>query len=201
MNNYYWRGAYLYPEGIPAFQPSLTLGFNDPALSLNIWSSLPLKQRTELKDVRDELDLTLNYDLISRDDLTLSFGLVSYIYFMGEFSHSEELYVSFWYDIWNGLGAYAQTYIDVNASKGVYFSFGPSYTKDLADKLNLDAKLIFSFTKYHEQSFAVVETGFKTTLAYQMTDVFSLSGGLCWNYNFDADNNQYAVILGVAAAW
>ncbi len=201
VNNYYWRGAYLYPEGVPAFQPSLTLGLNDPALSLNIWSSLPLKQRTELKDVRDELDLTLNYDLIDEDDMSLSLGFISYIYFVGEFWHSEELYADFWYDVWNGLGFFAQTYIDVDAYKGIYLSFGPSYTNDLTEKLNLDTRVIFSFTKYDGASFAVVETGMLAALTYQMNDVLSMIGGLRWNYNIDAENNQYAFNLAIAASW
>ncbi len=201
VNNYYWRGVYLYPEGVPALQPSLTVGFNKPAISLNIWSSLPLRKRAELKDLRDELDLTLNYDLIDRDNFGVSVGFVSYIFFVGEFWHSEELYISVWHDIWNGFGIYAQAFFDVDAYKGIYFNFGPSYNKQLTKKLNWDSKILLSFVKYSGTGFSFIETGLASSLAYQINQIFSLGGGLLWNYNAEDKSNQYVVNLALAAGW
>lgn len=201
VNNYYWRGAYEYPEGVPAFQPAVTLGFNDPSISVNIWSSLPLKQRTELKDDRDELDITLNYDLINQDEFTLSLGFVSYLFFIGEFWHSEEFYISAWHNVWNDFSVYAQAYIDVDAYKGLYFNFGPSYSRALSDKLSLDAKVLISFTKYDEQSFGFIETGILASLSYDLTKILSCAGGLLWNYNIESKNNQYAINLSLVAEW
>lgn len=201
VNNYYWRGEYFYPEGIPAFQPSLNIGFKEPAISLNIWSSLPFKKRAELKNDRDELEFTINYDLIDHDNFGLSLGFVSYIFFVGDFWHTEELYVSACYDIWNGFGLYAQAFLDVDAYKGIYFNFGPSYSKQLTEDLNWDSKILLSFTKYSGLGFSFIETGFSSSLAYQFSKIFSLGTGLMWNYNIEDQKNQYAVNLSLAAGW
>lgn len=201
VNSYYWRGYYVYPEGVPAFQPSLTLGFNEPAISLNIWSSLPFKKRSELKDVRDELDLTINYDLVDEDNFGLSLGFVSYLFFVGEFWNTEELYVSSWYDIHNGLGLYAAAYIDVDFYKGLYFNFGPYYDHRLTEDLSLSSKILLSFTKYKGLDFSFIETGFNTSLVYKLTDLYALSAGVLWNYNIEEKNNQYAVNASFTMSW
>jgi hypothetical protein len=201
VNNYYWRGAYFYPEGVPAIQPNLNIGFKDPGISLNIFSSLPLTKRPELKDCRDELELILNYDLVDKDNFGISTGFISYILFAGDFWHSEEIYLSGWRSIWKGLGVYAGVFIDLDAYKGIYFNFGPSYSSELTEKLNWESKILLSFTKYSGFGFSLIETGFASSLVYQMTKTLSLGTDLLWNYNIEEAKNQYALRISVATAW
>jgi len=97
---YIWRGGILGSDKDVALQPSITLGFGDSGLALNIWGSAFLKNRSSGKTLEgaDELDFTLSYDTTTGEDdkIGVSIGFIEYTFPNGasDQKHSEEVYGS-----------------------------------------------------------------------------------------------------------
>jgi len=120
-SRYIWRGFDLNPDNRPALQPSITLGFGDTGLFLDIWSSISFEAKE-----RGEIDLTLFYDFMISEDVSLVAGFTHYgFYFQNGFSWrrntTQEFYlsgglpsiflspaVSLFYDINRGSGFYGR---------------------------------------------------------------------------------------------
>jgi hypothetical protein len=116
VNNYYWRGTYLYPENVPAFQPGVTVGYW--IFDLNLWSSIPMRLRDELKDERDELDLTFSATFEVGEHLSLSAGFLTYLMTTSRpFWHTEELYIAPTYLITEEFSVTLAVFGDVDAMK------------------------------------------------------------------------------------
>ena len=198
VNNYYWRGEYGYPDGVPAFQPEATLTYEKLPLSLNIWSSIPLKKRKELAVVKDELDLQLSGDINLTKSLTLTLGFELYAYpFASVFSHTEELYAVFLYELPRGFALEWDAYVGVNPLRGVYLAFLPTYQTSIAEELNLKFQMLLGYTNNNLSSPKFVELGFKTGLSWQFSEYASLDASLLYNYNYSASKNLYAASLGL----
>ena len=200
-NNYYFRGAYVF-ENQANLQPSFTVGWDDPGISLNVWSAMPLVDRRELRDVRDEVDLTLNYDLSLTDALGLSMGVIVYMNPDAEpFFNTEELYLLAAYDLGAGFSVSGGVYGDVNALLGVYATVGAGYSLSIAEPLTLDAGVMLSVMGYKESDFGFVESGATLALTYALTKEVSVVGAGLMNYNVDASELQYALNAGMGYAW
>ncbi len=198
VSSYYWRGDYAFPEGVPAFQPEATLTYEKIPLSFNIWSSIPLKKREELADVKDELDFQLSGDINLTEKLTLTLGFECYSYpFAPEFAHTEELYSIFYYELPYGFALEWDAYVDVNQLKGLYFAFLPAYQTSIAEEVNLTFQALFGYTNYSVSSPKFVELGFKTSVAWQFSKYASLNASILYNYNYSAAQNLYAGSIGL----
>jgi hypothetical protein len=92
-------------------------------------------------------------------------------------------------------------FIDLDAYRGIYFNFGPSYSNKLTEKLNWESKILLSFTKYSGFGISFLETGIASSLSYQVTKAISLGTDLLWNYNIEGSKNQYALRISLATAW
>ena len=198
INNYYWRGEYLYPEGVPSFQPEATLTYEKVPVSLNIWSSIPLRKRAQLSDVKDELDIQFSGDISISKKLTLTLGLEEYTYpFATMFSHTEELYAVFSYELPHGFGLEFDSYVDVNDLKGIYLGFFPFYQTSIHKDLDLKLQMLLSYANYSVSKPQFRELGFRAQLAWQLSDYISLNTAALYNYNYSAGKNLYAVCMGL----
>lgn len=198
VNSYYWRGDYFYPEGVSAFQPEATLTYEKIPVSLNIWSSIPLKKRQELALLKDELDLQFSGDINLTEQLTLTLGFELYAFpFASVFSHTEEFYAIFFYELPRGFALEWDAYIDVDQLKGPYLAFIPMYKTAIIKGLDLTLQVLFGYTNYSVSAPKFVELGFKTSFAWQFSDYVSLNTSVLYNYNYSASKSLYAVSLGL----
>jgi len=123
VSRYVWRGFDLFPPDHPALQPQVTVDFGKSGLSLNLWSSFPLRSWDALRDAA-EADLTLAYGKEVSEKLYLSGGFIHYGYYFGsDFSFkentSQELFVSAEFsDVF--LSPLAILFYDVNLGSGFY---------------------------------------------------------------------------------
>lgn len=129
VSRYVWRGFDVTPNNAPGLQPSLTWTVGESGFSINLWSNIPLRDRS-LYD--DELDLTLSYSRALSEALSAEVGFIHYgWYFAEDFSFedftSQEFYISLglcqlpltpavtvYYDIANGDGLYVSAQISHN---------------------------------------------------------------------------------------
>lgn len=198
VNNYYWRGDYFYPEGIPAFQPEATLTYEKIPLSLNVWTSFPLTRRSEVADIKDELDLEFSGDIIVNEAMTLTLGLEVYTFpFASVFSHTEELYTVFYWELPYGFGLDLEAYVDVNELKGLYIVFSPLYQLPLREGLDLEFKMLLGYSNYSSVGPRFKELGLRTSLSWQFSKYFSLNTAALYNFNYSASQHLYAVELGL----
>jgi len=201
VNNYYWRGSYLYPEGVPAFQPEATITYNKVPVYFNIWSSVPLKKRAELESVKDELDFALSGDISITEKLTLTVGIQEYAYpFTPIFSHSEELYGILFYELPQGFGLELDTYVSVNDpwyGRGIYLGFYPTYQTALNEELDLKLQMLLGYTNYTLLKPQFKELGLRSQLNWQFSKHFYLTATLIYDYNYSAAKNLYAASLGL----
>lgn len=198
VNNYYWRGDYYYPEGVPAFQPEVTLTYEKVPLSVNIWSSIPLKKNQEIETIKGELDLQVNSDFNLTQNLILTLGMELYTYpFASVFSHTEELYAVFFYELSSGFGLEWDAYVDVDQLRGIYLFFSPTYQTAVAEGFDLKFQMLCGYTNYRVSSPKFAELGLKTTFSWQFSEYTSLIASLLYNYNYSASKNLYAGSLGL----
>ena len=197
VNNYYFRGEYLFPDGVPAFQPDLTITFNKIPLSFGTWWSVPLKKRAELQDVKDEVDFYLSTEIGITENLSTTVGVTTYLYPFGESPHTEEIYFTLLYELPYGFAMEGQCYIDIKELKGVYFSFLPTYSTSIKEGMDLKFQTVFSYTNYKGLGAQMPEIGFKAAYAWQFSDYMSLNSSVLYNYNYSLAQHLYAVSLGL----
>ena len=139
-SQYIWRGWNLGNK--VAMQPSLTLGFTETGLSLNIWGSAAMMDRSEpdnLKDF-DELDFTLSYDrtLSEESGVGISLGYIQYTFpSVDSGTHSEEFYAGLSLD--NAAAPSLTAYYDFGLAEAWYITFGigPEFALDTEGKASL----------------------------------------------------------------
>jgi len=198
VNNYYWRGAYAYPDGVPAFQPEATLTYEKVPISVNLWSSIPLRNKKQLEAVKDEVDLQVSGDINLSEKLKLTLGGELYTYpFASVFSYTEELYAVAVYELPSGFSLEWDAYVDLNQLKGLYLFFSPAYQVSVAEGLDLKFQTLFGYTNYRVYTPRFVELGLKTTFSWQFSKCASLNTSILYNYNYSASQNLYAVSLGL----
>ena len=95
LSGYVWRGGILGSDEKIVLQPSLTFGFGESGVALNVWGSAFAADRSTLDQV-DELDFTLSYDTSLGEDgkIGLSLGFIEYTFpsLNAGKKHSEEVY-------------------------------------------------------------------------------------------------------------
>lgn len=124
-SQYIWRGYNLGNK--VAMQPSLTLGFGESGMSLNIWGSASMMDRSEPKNLKDfdELDFTLSYDrtLSEESGVGISLGYIQYTFpSVAEGTHSEEFYAGLSLD--NAAAPSLTAYYDFGLADAWYITFG-----------------------------------------------------------------------------
>jgi len=155
-----------------------------------------------MRDVRDEVDLTVNYDLAVGDNFGISMGLIVYMNPDAEpFFHTEELYLSAAYDLGLGFSVGGGVYGDLNAFLGIYATAGVGYSLELAKGLTLDIGTMASMTAYKDAGFAFVESGGTVGMTYAVSDEVSLGIAGLGNYNVDAGEGHYAANVSMGYAW
>ena len=205
LSGYVWRGGILGSDEDLVLQPSLTFGFGESGIALNVWGSFFAMDRGTL-DQFDELDFTLSYDTSLGEDgqVDLSIGFIEYRFSSlnaGTKKHSEEVYGGLSFD--HQLAPSITLYYDFGLIDDFYVTAGvgpefPLGDGDNAPVFGLGASVGFSGEEYGGSS------GFN--------DV-TLSGSISWasgNWSFspyvgysyaddgiNADNSSFWV--GVSA--
>jgi hypothetical protein len=209
-NSYYFRGSYVAGtrgtwENKPTLQTTLTLGWSDPALSVTVWNATPLVARADLEPVRDEVDVTVNYNQKVGDALVLSLGGTSYLTPDSDpFFHTEEVYLAAAWDFgWAGFSWSAGAYVDVNELRGVYATTGPVWTREVLPGFAITARGVLSAIHYANEAVpsGLVETGGALTLQYLLVDGLSIAAGALGNYNVATEKRQAAFNGSVGYAW
>jgi hypothetical protein len=136
-SQYIWRGYNLGDK--VAMQPSLTLGFGESGLSLNIWGSASLQNRDSLKGA-DELDFTLSYDrtISEESGVGLSVGYIQYTFPSADSgTHTEEFYAGISLD--NAAAPSLTAYYDFGLVDAWYLTLGigPEFPLDTEGKVSL----------------------------------------------------------------
>lgn len=95
LSGYIWRGFILGADDALVAQPSLTLGFGESGVSLNVWGSFFGMDRSAPKslDQADELDFTIDYTR-KVGEVDVSVGFIEYTFpsLVAGTKHSEEIY-------------------------------------------------------------------------------------------------------------
>jgi len=200
VNNYYWRGTYLYPENVPAFQPGVTVGYW--IFDLNLWSSIPMRLRDELRDERDELDLTLTATFEVGEHLSLSAGFLTYLMTSSRpFWHTEELFIAPTYVITEEFSLTLAVFGDVDALKGVFLSLSPAWSRELTDRLTLTLAVILSCQTYRGTGLQFVEAALRADLDVWIVAGLSWTLGALGNGNVDERAFRYFLQTGFVYEW
>jgi hypothetical protein len=75
LSEYIWRGGVLGAEDKAVLQPSLTLGFGESGISVNVWGSFFVQSRIATEGV-DELNFTADYSGTLDEDNGMDFSIV-----------------------------------------------------------------------------------------------------------------------------
>lgn len=152
LSGYIWRGGILGADDALVLQPSITFGFAESGLSLNIWGSFFAMDRGTT-DQADELDFTLDYTASLPDSpVGISIGYIQYTFpSLDGTKHSEELYASLGVD--NVLAPSLTVYYDFGAIDDYYaaVAIGPEFPLSEAENaptLGLSASVGFSGDSY-----------------------------------------------------
>jgi uncharacterized protein (TIGR02001 family) len=148
VSTYYWRGFDL-TDHEPAFQPGVTLTHNASGLSLNLWGSIALDDRSTTRDV-DELDLTVGLDRSVGEALDVSLGAIFYFYpqLAPEEDSTEEIYAGLGFPS-APLSPTITYFQDLNLGDGGYLLIGGSHS---VGALTLSADSGFSFKQYTDKT-------------------------------------------------
>lgn len=155
LSGYIWRGMTLGADDALVLQPSITFGFAESGLSLNIWGSFFAMDRGAPKstDQADELDFTLDYSTSLPDSpVGISIGYIQYTFpSLDGTKHSEELYASLGVD--NVLAPSLTVYYDFGVIDDYYaaLAIGPEIPLSEAENaptLGLSASVAFSGDSY-----------------------------------------------------
>lgn len=158
---YIWRGAVLGSDKDVALQPSLTFGFGESGIALNVWGSAFLKDRSSGKslDQADELDFTLSFDrMVGADEkVGLSLGYIQYTFPSLDVgtNHTEEFYGGLSYD--HQIAPSITFYYDFGVIDDFYVTAGispefPLGEQEGAPTLGIGASVAFSGEGYGGES-------------------------------------------------
>jgi hypothetical protein len=198
VNNYLWRGDYVYADGVPAFQPSITLASDRFPLAVSAWFSTPLKKKPEFASLINEIQLDVYSEINITDSLALTLGINGYLGpWTDDYQNSEEIYLLLAYTLGSGFGFQSCFYFDVDAYEGLYFNLGPTFSKEMNSYLTLEGAIVFGFTKYNNAEFSFIESGVNAKTIFSLSDHVSLPVTLVYNYNSELGKHCYAVGTGI----
>ncbi|MCC7383340.1 MAG: hypothetical protein IT384_16000 [Deltaproteobacteria bacterium] len=201
FSSYYFRGADIF-DGRPNVQPSASLGWTDPAITLGVWAAVPLARRSQLKNVRDEIDVTLNWDLPILDLATISAGGILYLNPAAEpFFNTEEVYLLARAPLGAGFAARAGVYADLDALRGVYATFGPGYVLETLAPLKVEAWLMAGLSKYRGHPTSLLELGATVSVTYEAGHGVLPTVSSIASWNAFAQEMRYAMSAGGSVTW
>ena len=154
LSGYTWRGGVLGADDKAVLQPSLTVGFGESGVSVNVWGSFFAQNRTALESF-DELDFTADYSgtLSEENGIGFSVGYIQYTFPNGGpgAEHSEEVYGSLSFD--HAMAPSVTVYYDFGLIKDFYATAGigpefPLGDGDNAPVLGIGASIGISGKKY-----------------------------------------------------
>jgi hypothetical protein len=137
VSRYIWRGMDLFPENNPAIQPQISTDFASSKLSVSLWGSFALDNRSNLKTI-DETDLIIDYNFLESEMTSLSAGMNTYIYpfvrgFTFKKNSTAELYITAeFFDI--PFQPLLSCYYDFNLGKGYYMELSGNKEFFIRDK-------------------------------------------------------------------
>jgi len=139
LSGYVWRGFILGSDEALVLQPSLTFGFGESGVALNVWgSAFAMDRSTKKTDQVDELDFTLSYDTTVGEDgkIGLSIGFIEYTFpsLDAGTKHSEEIYGGLSFD--HQLAPSITVYYDFGVIDDYYVTAGIGPEFPLGDKEN-----------------------------------------------------------------
>lgn len=148
VSTYYWRGFDL-TEHNPALQPSFTLTHNPSGLSVNLWGSTALDERSWTGDL-DELDLTVGLDHSLGSAVDVNVGAIFYFYPRLEPSENstEEAYAGLSFPSLP-LSPSVSYFQDFDLGDGGYLLVGGTHS---VGGLTLSADSGFNFKQYTERT-------------------------------------------------
>lgn len=141
VSSYVWRGWDLFPKNKPAIQPSITYTFGKSGFSVNVWASLNLTDRAELKNL-DEIDLTLNYDFAVSENINFSVGFINYG-FLWTYDYTfkdactQEFYAVVGFPKMF-LGPTLTVYYDINLGDGMYVELAGAHRFKMSENAALE---------------------------------------------------------------
>lgn len=193
-SSYIWRGWDLNPSKKPVLQPSVTYGFGESGLALNLWCSFSFEDSTT-----NEIDITLSYDYELSKDVTLSAGFINYgWYFAKEFKFKEnttqEIYVSFGFPKIL-LSPSISVYYDLNNGDGLYVLGAIKYGIKISEKLTaeLSSSLGYNGGQWTEETgFSDLNFGFSVPMPIKKLNL-SVSSNYTIVFDGFGDTNYFWV--------
>jgi len=195
-SQYVWRGFRLADKA--SVQPTVTFGFGDSGVALNVWGSAAIQKRNAPASLEeaDELDFTLSYDgVLGGEDsqVGVSLGYIQYTFpNLTGTKHSEEVYAGLSLD--HPLAPSLTTYYDFGLADAWYVTagIGPELALTETTSLGLgasvglsDAARSFGFNDF------TVSASLGTTF-----NALTLSPTIGYSYADDAVNGDNGEIWG-----
>ncbi len=148
VSRYIWRGFDTIPNNRPSVQPSLTLGFGESGLWLNLWSAVAIVDTDFV-----ELDLIVGYDRVLSKDITFSTGagyftFPSYPNYPDKNSTSPEIYLGATFSS-IPLSPRLTSYYDFNLGDGLYLTLDLQYSFPLGAK-DLRSTFLLGYTTQYK---------------------------------------------------
>lgn len=198
LSSYSWRGITLADAVV--VQPSVTLGFGESGLSLNVWGSAALADRDEFS-AADELDFTLNYDRALGEAASLSVGYIQYTFPSADegYTHSEEVYASVGLN--NVLAPSIFAAYDFGLTDALYLSGGIAPEIALGESAALALGALVAVSDYAADGFGFHHTQLTASLGFS-AGALSITPVAGFSYAADeihADNSAFwaGIVVGL----
>ncbi|MEZ4267621.1 MAG: hypothetical protein R3F39_14680 [Myxococcota bacterium] len=202
FSGYYYRGGDEF-GGTFNLQPTLTLGWALPRaeLDLELWGAFPLHDRAALRDVRDEVDVTLSATVAAGERLELYAGLrLSFVPADGADPYTEILLGADW-EIGAGFGLWGEATFALESETGVYFALGPAWSGALGRAFELELRAGFGGTRYRGDVLRAVEVLADATLTADLGAGFEAAFSAVYAYNPSARADVGSVGFALGYGW
>lgn len=181
----------------PVSEPDLTIAIG--SFSVNLWGNFDLTDRVIDGPGFSEVDLTLEYEVVSTDVFSASVGFVEYTYpNVNDSPTTREIFLaSSLPELW--LEPTAEMYVDVDEADGAYLTFALAHEFALAEDLSLrtGASAGWGSDNYNEYFFArdtaaLNDGNVFATLAYSFSESVELSGLIAYMWLWDSEIREGA---------
>ncbi len=202
LSGYYYRGGDEF-GGTLNLQPTLTLGWAFPRaeLELELWGAFPLHDRAALRDVRDEVDVTLSVTAAPSERAELSVGLrLSFIPADGADPYTELLLGAAW-EIGAGFELWGEAAFALESETGVYFTLGPGWSGALGRAFELEVRAGFGGTRVRGDVLRAVELRLDASLTADLGADFEAAFNVVYAHNPSARADVGTVGLALGYGW